>query len=91
MAVLVLMGYAPVSDRILKIQLHAKPYNISMVQCYASTNETSDEDLEDFYSELQDTLDKILNREIKINGRYECKSINTRQKIRIFWKIAITF
>ena len=28
--------------------------------------EASDEDLEDFYSALQDTLDKIPNRDIKI-------------------------
>ena len=41
-----LLGYAPVSDRILKIRLQAKPLNVSIIQFYAATNAASEEEIE---------------------------------------------
>ncbi|XP_065063517.1 craniofacial development protein 2-like [Rhopilema esculentum] len=61
-----LIGYSPIPDRILKVCIRAKPYNLSIVQCYAPTGAASDEDLEEFYSQLQETLDAIPSRDIKI-------------------------
>ena len=61
-----LIGYSPISDRILKICIRAKPYNLSIVQCYAPTSAASDEELEEFYNQLQETLDAIPSRDIKL-------------------------
>ena len=61
-----LLGYAPVSDRILKIRLQAKPLNISIIQFYASTNTASEEEIEEFYNVLQEEIDSIPSCDIKV-------------------------
>ena len=61
-----LLGYAPVSERILKIRLQAKPLNISIIQFYAPTNAASEEELEEFYNVLQEEIVNIPSRDIKI-------------------------
>src|SRR6218665_1829772 len=50
-----LMGYKPVSDRIIATRFRAQPYNIMMIQVHASTAVTTEEDLEDFYNNLTET------------------------------------
>ena len=64
-----LIGYNPISDRILKVRIRAKPYNISLIQCYARTVTASDEEMEDFYSMLQESIDNTKNRDITIVTR----------------------
>jgi len=61
-----LIGYNPISDRILKVRIRAKPYNISLIQCYAPTVTAGDEEIEDFYSMLQESIDNTQNRDITI-------------------------
>ncbi len=58
-----LIGCSPLSDRLIKVRLQAKPYNLSIIQCYAPTSLASDEEIETFYNVLQET---ITNRDIKI-------------------------
>ena len=50
-----LIGYNPVSDRILKSTLKPSP----IIQCYAPTSTASDDELKEFYSQLQETMDEI--------------------------------
>ena len=54
-----LIGYDPVSDRILKVYIKPKPCNLSIIQYYAPTSTASGEELEEFYSHLQETMDRI--------------------------------
>jgi len=54
-----LIGYSPISDRILKVRIQAKPHNITLVQCYAPISTAPDEDLDSFYDSLQETIDTI--------------------------------
>jgi len=61
-----LIGYTPVSDRIIKLRLQGKPQNLSLVQYYAPTSNASEEDMDGFYDSLQETLESIPNRDIKI-------------------------
>ncbi len=61
-----LIGYSPINDRILKVRLQAKPYNVSIIQCYAPTTAASDEEMKDFYNTLQETMDTIPHRDVKI-------------------------
>ena len=61
-----LIGHNPVSGRILKVTIRAKPYNISLFQCYSPTVTASDVEMEDFYSMLQESINNTQNRDITI-------------------------
>ena len=61
-----LIGYSPVNDRILKVRLHAKPHNVSIIQCYAPTSTASNEEIKTFYNNLQETIDSIPSRDAKL-------------------------
>ena len=41
-----LIGYSPISDRLLKARIHAKHHNISIVQCSVPTINVNDEEME---------------------------------------------
>ena len=61
-----LMGYNPISDRLIKIRIQGKPNNISIIQCYAPTSTASDEEMEEFYCSMQEALNSIPNRDVKL-------------------------
>ena len=56
-----LLGYSPISDRVLKDRFQGKPHNISFIQCYAPTSNAKDEEMEELYNTLQETIDRIPN------------------------------
>ena len=47
-----LLGYWAVSDRVLMVKLRGSPFNISIVQVYAPTEDHSDQEIEIFYEQL---------------------------------------
>ena len=61
-----LISYSPISHRIMKVRIQAKPHNITFSQCYAPTSLASDDEIEAFYSSLQETMDSIPNKDIKV-------------------------
>ena len=61
-----LIRYTPVSDRIIKLRLQGRPQNLSIIQYFAPTSVASEEDIDGFYDRLQETLESIPNRDIKI-------------------------
>ncbi|KAK3882226.1 hypothetical protein Pcinc_013399 [Petrolisthes cinctipes] len=60
------MGCQPVSSRLITIRLRAKPFNITVIQAYAPTKDYDDEYVEDFYSQMQDIINKTDNKDILI-------------------------
>ena len=48
------LGYCALSDRILLVRIHGKPFNLSIIQVYAPTSASSEEKIADFYSDLED-------------------------------------
>ena len=46
------MGYEPISDRVLVVQLKAKPRNITLIQVYGPTTAATDEEMERFYQDI---------------------------------------
>ncbi|XP_042885955.1 craniofacial development protein 2-like [Penaeus japonicus] len=61
-----LIGYSPISDRILKLRIQAKPHNITIVQCYAPTSTANEDEINSFYDSLQETIDSIPNRDLQV-------------------------
>ena len=51
-----LLGYNPISDRILTVKLAAKPWNVTLIQLYAPTNQAPESESNQFYSRLQQVV-----------------------------------
>jgi len=60
------MGCRPVSSRLITIRLRATPFNITIIQAYAPTSDYDDADVEDFYEQLQEVVDKTPKKDILV-------------------------
>ena len=60
------MGCRPVSSRLTTILLRAIPFNITVVQAYAPTSDYDDNEIEEFYDQLQNTIDQTLKKGILV-------------------------
>jgi len=63
-----LLGYNPVSERILTVRLQGTPFNLTYVQVYAPTNQATEADKEWFYEQLQATLNEVPKRDVVLIG-----------------------
>ncbi|CAG4958055.1 unnamed protein product [Colias eurytheme] len=59
-------NFLPLSDRVMLIQLYAKPFNINIIQTYAPTADKSDELNERFYSQIEEALKLTKSNELTI-------------------------
>ena len=48
----------PVSSRLITIHLRAVPFNITIVQAYAPASDYDDNEIEEFYDQLQSVIDQ---------------------------------
>lgn len=68
------MGCRPVSSRLITIRLKASPFNITIIQAYAPTSDYEDEEVEDFYDQLQKVIDQTSNKDIiVVQGDWNAK------------------
>ena len=63
------LGCQPVSSRLISIRLRAAPFNITIIQVYAPTSGHDDSDVDHFYQQLQETIDKTPKKEILVVQR----------------------
>lgn len=69
-----IMGCCPVSSRFITICLRASPFNITIVQAYTTTSVYNDDDVEDFYDQLQEFLDHSPKKDILlVQGDWNAK------------------
>ena len=61
-----LMGYNPVNPRIMAARFRGKPLNITVIQVYAPPAESSEEEIEEFYEKLEDTIAEVPRKDIKV-------------------------
>jgi len=77
-----ILGCSLKNDRMISVHFQGKPFNITIIQVYALTNNAEEAEVEQFYEDLQDLLEltpkKICpfhHRELECQSR---KSRNTR-------------
>ena len=54
-----LLEWEPISDRIMKARFNSKHCKLTIILCYAPTNESDTEDKEDWYEQLQQAVAKV--------------------------------
>ena len=68
------MGCRPISSRLITIRLRASPFNITIIQAYAPTTDYNDEEVEDFYEQLQEVVDQTPRKDIlAVQGDWNAK------------------
>ncbi|PZC71182.1 hypothetical protein B5X24_HaOG213934 [Helicoverpa armigera] len=60
------VGYNPVSDRIITLKLNTIPWKLNILQVYAPTAQSTEEEIEGFYDTLTATLKRLSKREVTI-------------------------
>ena len=51
-----MIGYWPISDRAVMVKLQANPFNTNMIQVYIPTQDYEDENIEEFYEQIQSAV-----------------------------------
>ena len=63
-----------INDRIISIRINGGPRSITVVQVYAPTTDATEEDIEQFYADLQQTIDQAPTRDtIFVIGDFNAK------------------
>ena len=63
-----------ISSRLISIRLWATPFNITVVQAYAPTTDYDDDQVEEFYAQLQNIADQVDKKDILvIQGDWNAK------------------
>ena len=60
------IGYKPVNDRIITVRLMGQAKKITLIQVYAPTSASTEEELEEFYETLQKKIDSKKRQDILI-------------------------
>ena len=60
------MGCHPVSSRLITIRLRAVPFNITIVQVYAPALDYNDNEIEEFYDQVQNVIDQTPKKDIVV-------------------------
>ena len=63
-----LLDWEPVSDRIIRARFDSRYAKMTIVQCYAPTNNAEEEVKERFYEQLQGVISKVGEHEVLIVG-----------------------
>ena len=76
------LGYNLKNDRMISLHFQGKPFNITVIQAYAPTNNAEEAEVEWFYEDLQDFLELTPKKRCPFHYRgLECKS----RKLRNTW------
>ena len=57
---------APVNEKIIKARFQVQQGKLTIIQCYAPTNEADDEEKTDFYLTLQSEIEKVPKHDVSI-------------------------
>ena len=67
------------NDRMISVRFQGKPFNITVIQVYASTSNAEEAEVEQFYEDLQDLLELTPQKRCPFHYRgLECKGRKSR-------------
>ena len=52
------------NDRMISVRFQGKPFDITVIQVYATTSNTEEAEVERFYEDLQDLLELTLKKDV---------------------------
>ncbi len=61
-----LLGYNPVNSRIIVARFNGAPLNIAVIQLYAPTSDSTEEEVEIFYWQLEHIIEELPKKDVKI-------------------------
>ena len=56
----------PISSKIIQIKIAAQPHNLDIIQIYAPTSSSTEEEIESFYDELEEAIENSNKRDYLI-------------------------
>ena len=72
-------GYWTISDRVPLVKLSEKPFDITIIQVYAPTSESTEEDIDLFYKDLETAKNHCKSQDVVIiMGDFNAKVGNDR-------------
>jgi len=61
-----LLGYIPVNSRFIAARFSGAPLDIAVIQVYASTSDSSEEDIETFHEQLEHSIKELPKKDVRI-------------------------
>ena len=58
------LGWNLKNDRMISVRLQGKPFNITVIQVYAPTSNSEETEVERFYEDLQDLLERTPQKDV---------------------------
>ena len=78
-----IIGYWPVSDRIIMVKIRGQPLNVNIIQVYAPTQDHADEEVEVFYEKIENVIQRIESGEVTcIRSDFNAK-VGTKLEIAV--------
>ena len=75
-----LLGYWIISDRVMLVKIKGPLFNMAVVQVYASTSESEEEDIHHFYEDLEKAIEQCISNEVLfVMGDLNAKVGSTRR------------
>lgn len=59
-------AYRPINDRIITVTLNTRPFKLHIIQVYLPTTDACDQDIENFYALLEDTMTSLKPKGITV-------------------------
>ena len=60
------MGFLPISNRVMIVKIEGKPFNLAVIQAYAPTSDHSEEDIEQFYEDMEKAHQQVKSTDILV-------------------------
>ena len=61
-----LISYNPISPRVIVARFRGRPFDLAVLQAYAPTADSTDDDLEEFYEQVEEGLRYMKPRDIRV-------------------------
>ncbi|XP_030751543.1 craniofacial development protein 2-like [Sitophilus oryzae] len=82
------INFMGISNRVALLKINVKPFNINIIQSYAPTSESSDQEIEIFYEQLRTALKYTKKQEVNIPlGDFNAKVSRAKVLLAMLWEI----